>query len=171
MPKLPTTGKPKLEWWKPLPKTALEVDIKSAIRSAINRLSYARLWLNQERKIEQNGRSVYVPGLGPGSSDLIGVVKRCNRRALMLGQHVVGYTDEIGIGAAGIFIAIEVKRPGQGPRGDQEEFMDIVSAHHGVAAVAHNVEEAVYAVARAAELPVGQVFDDIETASGKKMEF
>jgi hypothetical protein len=76
-----------------------------------------RLFRNNVGKL-QNNRDQWVSyGLGVGSSDLI-----CIRD--------------------GLFIAIEVKLPGQKPTKEQQNFIDTIRAMGGRAGVAHSVEEA-----------------------------
>jgi hypothetical protein len=68
-------------------------------------------------------------GLCPGSSDLI-----CLQRLVITAEHV-GQT-------VGRFVAIEIKRPGEGAEPAQQIFIDNVNQAGGVAGVARSDEEA-----------------------------
>lgn len=67
---------------------------------------------------DSTGRLVRY-GLGVGSSDLIGIRKSDGR-----------------------MVAIEVKVPGKNATPEQQQFLNIIKRHGGLAGVAHNVEEA-----------------------------
>ena len=69
----------------------------------------------------QDGKFVQA-GLPPGSSDLVGIAL---------------------IDGIGVFVAIEVKCPGQKPRPDQVNFLEHVKKMGGIAGVATSPEEAI----------------------------
>lgn len=102
-----------------------ETDVSQAIRLHLGMNPNVLLWRNNVGALpDRDGRLVKY-GLGPGSSDLIGVV-----------------TDK-GIG---IFLAIETKKPGA--RTDpkrleaQKNFIRVVRAAGGRAGFASNIQEA-----------------------------
>ena len=53
---------------------------------------------------------------------------------------MAGVSDIIGILPNGRFLAIEVKREGKKPTDAQQEFMDNITKHGGLAFVAHDIE-------------------------------
>jgi hypothetical protein len=56
--------------------------------------------------------------------------------------HTRGVSDIIGcIPKTGRFLAIEVKRPGNKPTAEQQQFIDTINAAGGLAFVARSVEE------------------------------
>jgi VRR-NUC domain len=54
-----------------------------------------------------------------------------------------GISDIIGCSPEGIFIAIEVKRPGGKPSPEQLEFIENVKRNKGVAFVAYSLDDAI----------------------------
>ena len=68
----------------------------------------------------QDGKWVQA-GLPPGSADLIGIAS---------------------VGGIGVFVAIEVKLPGQKPRPDQVRFLQHVEDMGGIAGVVTSVQDA-----------------------------
>jgi len=59
----------------------------------------------------------------------------------------VGCPDIIGMLKDGRFLAVEVKRPGGNPTGDQVEFLGVVARWHGVAFVAWSADDVARALA------------------------
>ena len=59
----------------------------------------------------------------------------------------VGCPDILGMLKDGRFLAIEVKRPGGNPTGDQVEFLGVVARWHGVAFVAWSADDVARALA------------------------
>ena len=56
--------------------------------------------------------------------------------------HTRGVSDIIGcLPKTGRFLAIEVKRPGNKPTAEQQQFIDIINDAGGLAFVAHSIEE------------------------------
>lgn len=51
-----------------------------------------------------------------------------------------GLSDIIGQLKSGVFLAVEVKRPGEAPTEDQQKFLDIVERNGGLAIVAESVD-------------------------------
>ena len=103
-----------------------ERNIQDDIRKAIPP-SLAVLWRNNVGMREDMGPDFAIRrtrfGLFKGSSDLIGIRKRDGR-----------------------FIALEVKKPGEEPTPEQEDFMRIVRGGGGIVAVVTSVQEALRAI-------------------------
>jgi hypothetical protein len=103
-----------------------EADIQRAIRLALGRCPDVGLWRNNVGSFrDQQGRYVTF-GLCPGSSDLVGILRPSGR-----------------------WLALEVKRPGQKPRPEQEGFLQFIRSMGGFACVVTSPEEALAAVERA----------------------
>lgn len=107
-----------------------EARIQDEIRLALGSIHGLVVWRNNvglarhfDPKTHETQTVKY--GLANGSSDLIGVLR-------------------------GRFVALEVKRPGEKPTKDQEQWLSIVRACGGFAAVVTSAEEAVAAIERAA---------------------
>lgn len=56
-------------------------------------------------------------------------------------SRVSGISDIIGMTANGRFLALEVKKPGKKPEPHQQEFLERVRAHGGIAECVHSIEE------------------------------
>jgi len=114
-----------------------ESDILHAVRLAVGALPYVRLWRNNvgEARYPKRGGgfSCVRYGLTPGSSDLIGVLRR-----------------EDG---AGLFLAIEVKSARGHVEPAQDSFLALVRQFGGVAAVVQSPAEALAIVAAARIAP------------------
>lgn len=81
-----------------------------------------RLFVNARGTFQNKNGDWYTYGLGAdGASDLI------------------GWKTEKG---RAVFVAIEVKKPGEGPTEDQQTFIDNVIRMGGIAGVARSVEDA-----------------------------
>lgn len=116
----------------------MESEIVSAILKACNLLPGVRL-----RRL--NSRVVAMPGKGGkrrlvrfgwlGAPDLIGW-KVWRPRTDAVGHIIVGL-------AIPVIVALEVKRPGGKATVEQQSFLDLVTADHGIAGVVTSVEEAV----------------------------
>lgn len=52
-----------------------------------------------------------------------------------------GIADIIGLTREGRFLAIEVKQPGKKARPNQEQFLESVRRHGGIAGVVHDLDE------------------------------
>lgn len=106
-----------------------ESQIQAEIRLALARLPGVVTWRNSvgvaTHDSPTHSRTVRY-GLGPGSSDLVGI-----------------------LGPTGRFIALEVKRPGQHPTDEQARFLRLVRMYGGFAAVVDSVESAKAAIERA----------------------
>ena len=100
-----------------------ETRLQNEIRLAVSeQCPHVTLWRNSVGTFKtQDGKFVQA-GLPPGSADLIGVAS---------------------IDGTGIFVAIEVKLPGQKPRPDQVRFLEHVAKMGGIAGVATSVDEAI----------------------------
>lgn len=99
----------------------IQNDIRLGLQQAFPELV---LWRNNVGKADYvgpsgNSRSVLY-GLGPGSADLVGVM-----------------------GPRGRFVAIEVKRPGNKARPNQEVWLELVRSNGGVAFVADSAASAI----------------------------
>ncbi len=100
-----------------------ERDLITAIRLALGRYPDVVLWRNSvgsAERILHDGRTAYQRyGLCEGSSDLI------------------------GIGPGGRFLALEIKSPSGVVSLRQQQFIDLVNARGGIAAVIRTVEDAI----------------------------
>jgi len=72
---------------------------------------------------------------------------RMNTGAMQAGERFVrfgfpGLSDLLGQTTDGLIIAIEVKRPGEKPTAQQQEFLNIVAINKGVSGCAHSAQEA-----------------------------
>jgi hypothetical protein len=104
--------------------TAGHTELVHAIRLRLGREPDLALFLNSRVSV-MNGQRRAAPGLGKGSSDLV------------------------GIGPQGRFFALEVKTGKGVPTEEQRMFRDMVRAKGGFAAVVRSEEEAVAALERA----------------------
>jgi hypothetical protein len=64
-----------------------------------------------------------------------------SKRRVVRFASVKGISDIVGMTPEGRFVAIEVKRPGRQLEQHQEEFLQRVRDHGGVAGCVHSVEE------------------------------
>ncbi len=92
-----------------------------------------RLWRNVVS-------GVYIGKLVGGK--IGGTITLAHSRFMNVGLGGKGGADLIGIGPGGLFLSVEVKQPGTGPRPDQRRWRDMVLDRGGLAGTAHNVEEA-----------------------------
>jgi len=124
------------------PRRQGEGALSDAIREA---LAYERdlLLMRNSQAAMRKGSRVYKGGLGNGSADLVGV--------LTMRVHLVDEPLEHGgiVRWRGLFVALEVKRPGEAAEPHQEAWLQSVRTRGGFAAVVHSVEEARAAIARA----------------------
>ena len=98
-----------------------ETEIMMRIQESANAVSGVRLFRNTSG-YDERARARY--GLAVGASDLVGL-------------------------ARGVFLAIEVKRPGQRERKEQKLFREAIIRLGGVAGVATSTDEAMALVAEA----------------------
>lgn len=125
------------KWSDPLASDAYESEITAAIRSHVNRLPWARLWRNNTGELEdKRGRWVSY-GLGIGSPDLVGIVRRK--------------------GGIGVFVGIEVKRGARKPSVNQVEWLKMIDAFGGVSASVNSVDEALEIIAIARVCTIHEV--------------
>jgi hypothetical protein len=115
-----------------------EISIQRRVMLGLGSMPDCRMFRNnvgmgyQGRVISRDKKTVIlsdyrqiVYGLHPGSSDLIG-----------------WKTIEIGGKRLAVFAAVEVKQPGEKPRADQKNFLDMVATFGGIAGVVTSVSEA-----------------------------
>lgn len=106
-----------------------ETDLQNQIRIALSKLG-ARIFRNQVGFYRlQDGRALRS-GLCPGSSDLIGW-RSIRVTPQMVGHHIA------------VFVAVEVKLPGQRPTPEQQQFLHAVERAGGIAVVATSTDEAI----------------------------
>jgi hypothetical protein len=149
--------KPRRKFGDPLPANPLERDIREAIRGAVNRLPWARLWDNQERQTMRGGRVQYEPGLCMGSADLVGIVRRL---------------PEAGVCGCGVFVAIECKKPRTRSKvtDAQAEWLGKVNSLGGVAGTAWTLGMALDIVALARGERLTDVIEELEAIVGRKVD-
>lgn len=121
-----------------------EASVQHAIREALGLEADLVLWRNAVSGVEtwdpSTGRSrVHHAGLPVGSADLVGILR--------VVAYAPGAHDTWSY--VGRFIALEVKRPGEKPRAEQVQWLDLVRRFGGFAAVVSSVEEARAALVRA----------------------
>ncbi len=85
-------------------------------------------------------------GLCKGSSDIIGIVRR------VIPDDAGGFELRESMFCAGVFLALEVKRPGKNPTREQQQFLDIVNRRGGVGRCVHSEDEAKQAIDEARQL-------------------
>jgi len=172
--------KPRRKFGDPLPEKHLERDIREAIRGAINRLPWARVWLNQEHFTTMpNGEQGYLPGLCQGSADLVGIVRR---DALAMPDATLHGTLELARDKpprftvtreppVGVFVAIETKTREKRNvfKKNQKEWLAFVERMGGFAGVAYTLGQGLDIVARARGVPMVQVVDELETIVGRRV--
>ena len=108
----------------------LEREVLADIRASFARIPWLLVWHNKERFIETpDGQTQWVPGLCEGSADLVGIIR-------MPDWEGDRYRN-------GLFLAIEVKRPGESPREEQRAFLDRVQCMGGIAGWCSSVAGAV----------------------------
>jgi hypothetical protein len=95
-----------------------EAQIQSTIHRTLAKRPDVRLFRNHVGKVRGSDGRWHTFGLAPGSADLIGW-------------------------AQGRFLSIEVKSATGRVRPDQQNWMNVVNAHGGIAFVARSAEEAV----------------------------
>lgn len=123
----------------PVFKSEREADILASIRLALGLEPDLVLWRNAVTRLDvwnpsAGGSTMVHGGLPVGSADLVGILSmpiESMERAL------------------GVFFALEVKRPGQKARPEQDAWLALVRKRGGFAAVVHSVEEAKSALGRA----------------------
>lgn len=100
----------------------LERDIQSAILQFLRahpKVAWiARMNTGGMHRDDDEGRTRYIPFAFVGCSDILGQLKD------------------------GRFLAVEVKRPGNGPTPEQTAFLETVCRHNGVGFVARSVDDA-----------------------------
>jgi penicillin-binding protein-related factor A (putative recombinase) len=95
-----------------------EAQIQSSIHHTLAKRPDVRLFRNHVGKVRDSDGRWHTFGLAPGSADLIGWVR-------------------------GRFLSIEVKSAMGRVRPDQQNWMNVVNSHGGIAFVARSAEEAV----------------------------
>lgn len=152
MLKLPDR-KPRRKFGDPLPEHHLERDVREQIRGAINRLPWARVWLNQEHVYETNGRKVYLPGLCKGSADLVGIVMDPEA-------------------SRGVFLAIETKtrKHRTNVSEEQESWLATVQRLGGVAGTAYTLRQALELVAEARGCATSEVIAELDAIVGRTVD-
>jgi hypothetical protein len=95
-----------------------EAQIQSLIHRTLGSRPDVRLFRNHVGKIRDSDGRWHTFGLAPGSADLIGWIQ-------------------------GRFLSIEVKSATGRVRPDQQNWMNVVNSHGGIAFVARSVAEAV----------------------------
>jgi hypothetical protein len=103
-------------------ETKLQNEIRLAVSEEIRQCV---LFRNSVGTFKTSDGAFVTAGLPPGSADLIGILCR---------------------GGKGIFVALEVKCPGEKPRPDQLAFLNRIRDLGGIAAVVTSVEEALDAL-------------------------
>lgn len=119
-----------------------EKSIQDRIRAHIGKRPDCRLFRNNTGMAWRGQKQMSPPGmlilhrpvpikygLAKGSSDLIGI------KSLVVTPEMVGQK-------VGLFVAIEVKRPGQKPTREQSDFIRMVDTMGGLAGVVDSVEVA-----------------------------
>lgn len=114
--------------------TPLERDVLADIRAVFARIPWLLVWRSNTGALRDEGGRLVRYGLCDGSSDLIGIVRLCDVAAL---SSIAHRTDP------GVFLAIEVKRPGEKPTAEQRAFLARVAAMGGVAGWCSSVAGAV----------------------------
>lgn len=104
------------------------------IQIALADIGY-RLFRNNVGALQNKNGQYVTYGLCAGSSDLVGWV-------------AVDVTPEMVGRKLAVFVACEVKRPGQKPTVEQQNFITALRSAGGIAVVATSVEEAVDAIQR-----------------------
>lgn len=108
-------------------ESSLSKSIWITVSSVLN--STVKLFRNNVGRL-QDKRGTYVTyGLCTGSSDYVGW-KTIEITRDMIGQHVA------------VFVALEIKRPGEKPTPEQLNFLNTVHRAGGIANVVHSVPEA-----------------------------
>lgn len=102
-----------------------ENDIQAAILGALGLFAGVKLWRNNRGGIRRRGK-YYKFGLAPGASDILGILR-----------------------GRGRWFVLEVKKPGEKPTDEQEEFMSIVRSFDGFACSVTSVSESIAALRRA----------------------
>ena len=122
------------------PKRQGEGALSDAIRAA---LAYERglLLFRNSQAAMRKGSRIYRGGLGNGSADLVGV--------LSLPIHVAALGPTGAAVPFGLFVALEIKVPGQAATDEQSTWLASVRERGGFAAVVHSVAAARAAIVRA----------------------
>jgi len=119
-----------------------ESEITREILRACNLLPGVTLWRVNSRVLRmpgEKGRSRLVRFGGmKGMSDLIGW--------RMITVTMIARDQSSWPGRYAVWVALEVKRPGQDATAEQQAFLDAVRAAGGLAAVVHSAAEAVEAL-------------------------
>ncbi len=114
------------------PKRRVESTVLGEIRAWAGTQPDVTLWRNNTGKLKDaTGRWVTF-GLAEGSADLVGIL-RCHVHPIPFR----GVPCEVGR-----FLALEVKRPGERARPEQEAWLALVRGMGGVAGVVTSVAEA-----------------------------
>lgn len=71
----------------------------------------------------------------------VGIYKQATKQYIPLPAGEVGISDIIGCTKDGIFIAIEVKRPGGKPSPQQMDFLQRVRSNNGIAILAYSLDD------------------------------
>lgn len=121
---VPAERKPRTPSGKPL-----EAAVNGAIYNEAKRNDRIKLWRNNRGIAIQGGQTVRY-GVGPnGAADWIGY------RKLFVTAEMVGKSFAQ-------FLAIEAKRPGEGPDDHQQRFLNTINEAGGVAGCATSADEA-----------------------------
>ena len=113
--------------------------LSDAIREALAYEPDLTLWRNSQAAMRKGNR-IYRGGLGNGSADLVGV--------LTLPIHLAALGDGKSV-PFGLFVALEIKLPGQAATDEQAAWLASVRERGGFAAVVHSVAAARAAINRA----------------------
>jgi hypothetical protein len=110
-------------------------ELTRPIEAALNAMPGVRVVRNNVGTLEWAPGKRLTYGLGLGSADLVGICR-------------VAVTRDDAWWHIGRVFALEIKRPGQKLRPDQEKWSRVVRSLGGFCCVVHSVEEAIAAVAR-----------------------
>ena len=111
-----------------------ETSLQNKLRLKLHKLGVLNFRNNTGALKDKNDRLVRY-GLCKGSSDIIGI-------------RPVRITPEMVNEIIGQFVAVEVKVPGKRATDDQQQFLQAVRGHGGLAGVAHSEEEVADLLAR-----------------------
>lgn len=119
---IPLTPKPE--------RPVLESDVLAETRSALSSLPHVLIARNNSGALKDATGRLVRYGLGDGSADLIGCVS-------------IELTDmDSAPFKVGVYVAIEMKRPGKKATEEQRAWLDIYASRGAITGVAHSAEEA-----------------------------
>lgn len=136
---IPLTPKPE--------RPQLESGVLAKARAELSGLPHMLVARNNSGALKDATGRLVRYGLGDGSADLIGCVSvALYARIIHPFPDGSGYSIESRKVRVGVYVAIEMKRPGKTATPEQRAWLDLYASRGAITGVAHSAEEALQIV-------------------------